>query len=178
MLGDERDRHDKHGNPVMRGPLDLGLGARIEPFLRRRSRLIAHHPIDIRRAQRPHHRLDRALDLELIGIAAADDRLGQTMRREQHAQRRCPAATSPAPMHMRHRNRTADRTRHSRHQRNSSTAGGRHRQPGARRGLPPSGQRTAGRRGGILRIQRQQQNLRPDAMPAPRARPPSLNGCQ
>ena len=45
MLGHEGDRHHQHRRFIRRRSLDRVLGARVEPFLRRRARLVADAPI-------------------------------------------------------------------------------------------------------------------------------------
>ena len=90
MLRDERDRHHQHRDAVMRGTLDLRLGARPDPALRRRARLVADHPV---RPPAPHAASTRATVCSIChwyGSPRLHDRLPAA-----HARRTARAIRSP-----------------------------------------------------------------------------------
>ncbi len=158
MVRDEGDRHHQHRHPVERGPLDLGIGAGPDPLLRRRTRLVADHPVRLRFAPFRQDAGNRLLDLPLIRVAATHHDFRQPVGGEQHAQPdlRIELCSCRGVGFAQQRRRGGDivgigRIAADRH-------GVRHK-AGSRCGLAPCGERTARRRGRIMRIERQQHDL-------------------
>ncbi len=163
---------------VMRGPLDLRFGARLDPVLRRGTRLVADRPVEAHAPHAATHARHGLLDLPLVRVATADDHLRQAVRREQHAQADRSDRAAPWPRRSAVRN-SADRGGDiGLHRSDSSTATVV--RPPARRVPRPRASRSANCRSWWWNTAdtAAAARPRPAASRAPPAPSSSLNGCQ